>query len=128
MTNTARHLAWGIGWLFGLPLLAFTSVAVGLLPAGSQSVSAAVSILWTSGLIFVFGSWALKDAPAHGKSRYIALTYTVAWLLILVFAVFPYLFATRGAKDGLLASLKFLALLLALAIFCMGSFRLLGAL
>ena len=45
-----------------------------------------------------------------------AIAFTAAWFLIFVFAVFPYLFVTRGAKEGAVSSLKFACLLLLLLI------------
>lgn len=71
-------------------------------------------------MVVVFASWAGRDAPAHGKSRNVALGFTAAWFLVFVFAVFPYLFVTRGAKGGLVASLKFVSLCFALAIVWLG--------
>lgn len=77
-------------------------------------------MVWGIGLALIFASWALRDAPAHGKSRNIALGFTAAWFLVFFIAVFPYLFVTRGAKGGLVAALKFLSLCLGFAIFWLG--------
>lgn len=66
--------------------------------------------MWAAVLIGTFASWALRDAPAHGKPRSIALVFTAAWLLVYFLAVFPYLFATRGIKGGAVASLKLVLL------------------
>lgn len=127
MNNTILHLAYGIGWLFGVPVTAIIAFSVGLIPEGSPASSAVVSVLWALGLLALFASWAIRDAPVHGKSRYVAATFTVLWLVIPVVVIFPYLFTTRGAKEGLLASLKLASLLLALAVIWMGAFRLTGA-
>jgi hypothetical protein len=70
--------------------------------------SVVISAVWALGFITLFASWALKDAAEHGKTKTIALTFTIAWFLLPVLAVFPYLFATRGLRHGLIASLKFL--------------------
>jgi hypothetical protein len=71
-----------------------------------------LSVAWGIGLVAIFGSWSLVDATAHGKSRNVALAFTAAWFIVFFFAVFPYLFVTRGAKTGALASLRFLSLCL----------------
>jgi hypothetical protein len=119
MSNTYRHIAVAFAWLVALPALAVALFASGTLPI-SQFHSAVVSVTWGVGLVGVFGSWALRDAPAHGKSRNVALGFTVAWFLVFFLAVFPYLFVTRGGKDGFVASLKFVSLCLAFAIIWLG--------
>ena len=119
MKNTSRHIAVAIAWLFGLPALALALLVSGALPS-SQFHSTAVSVAWGIGLVGIFASWALRDAPAHGKSRNVALGFTAAWFLVFVLAVFPYLFVTRGAKGGLVASIKFVSLCLAFAIIWLG--------
>lgn len=118
MSNTSRHLTAAIAWLFA-PLVVIPAFVWGALPA-TPLLSTLVSILWGLGFVCVFASWAFRDAPAHGRSRNVALGFTAAWFLVFFFAVFPYLFVTRGAKGGLVASLKFLSFCLALAIAWLG--------
>jgi hypothetical protein len=115
MSHTGRHLLFAAAWLFGLPLLAASSVLVTSV-AFSPLASWLVSAVWALGLAAVFASWALKDAPAHGKPKSLAVIFTVAWLLVLFLAVVPYLFATRGFKAGALAAVKFLCFCLVCAI------------
>ncbi|MEF7615511.1 hypothetical protein V4F39_16465 [Aquincola sp. MAHUQ-54] len=119
MSNTTRHIAAALGWLIALPLVAVALFALGALP-GSELHSTVVSVVWGSGLVAVFSSWALRDAPSHGKSRNVALGFTAAWFLVFFFAVFPYLFVTRGVRSGLVASLRFLSLCLGFAILWFG--------
>jgi hypothetical protein len=119
MSNTSRHIAAALAWLFALPLLALALFASGVLPS-LPFHSAAVSLAWGIGLVAIFGSWALRDAPAHGKSRNVALGFTAAWLLVFCLAVIPYLFVTRGAKGGLVAALKFVSLCLGFAVIWLG--------
>lgn len=115
MSNTARHVAAAAGWMFGLPLLAVVLFASGVLPRSSFH-STVVSIVWGLRLVTIFASWALRDAPAHGRSQVVALAFTAAWFLVFVLAVIPYLFVTRGARDGLIATLKFICLCLGFSI------------
>lgn len=119
MSNTSRHIAAAFAWLFVLPLLLVALSFSGSLPT-SEFHSAVLSLIWGVGLVSIFASWSLRDAPAHGKSLYVALGFTAAWFLVFVLAVFPYLFATRGIKRGLVASLKFLSLCLAFGIAWLG--------
>lgn len=119
MNNTSRHIAAAAAWLFAVPLLAVPLVASGALPS-SPLHSKVVSVVWGIGLVLIFASWALRDAPAHGKSRNLALGFTAAWFLVFFLAVFPYLFVTRGAKGGLVAALKFISLCLGFAIVWVG--------
>jgi hypothetical protein len=119
MSNTSRHIAAALTWLFVLPIFAFVLFASGAMPSSSLR-SAAVSLVWGIGLVAIFASWALRDAPAHGKSRNVALGFTAAWLLIFFLAVIPYLFVTRGARGGLVAALKFFSLCLGFAIVWLG--------
>lgn len=127
MSNTSRHIVAAFAWLVGLPLVAFLLFASGAL-SSSTFHSAVVSLVWGIGLVAIFASWALRDAPVHGKSRNVALAFTAAWFLVFVLAVFPYLFVTRGAKAGSVAALKFVSLCLAFAIVWLAVPRLFGGL
>ena len=112
MQRTHRHVLFALAWFFGVPLLVVPLFIAGAFAyAGPASVLA--SLFWGLGLAAVFCNWALKDAPAHGKPKSVAVVFTAAWLLVFVLAVFPYLFATRGFRAGVLASLQFLSLCLA---------------
>lgn len=102
-----------------MPLFGVALFAVGALPS-SPLHSMIGSVVWGLGLVAIFASWALRDAPAHGKSRNVALGFTAAWFLVFFLAVVPYLFVTRGAKGGLVAALKFVSLCLGLAIAWLG--------
>jgi hypothetical protein len=115
MANTQRHLLIATGWLFGVPLLGVVlALSFGALPG--QPLYFSFSALWGLGFLAIFWSWASKDAPDHGRPRAVAVWFTAAWLILFFFAVIPYLFVTRGAKNGLLSSVKFLCLLLVCAI------------
>ncbi len=70
-----------------------------------------------AGLLAIFGSWVWRDVAEQGKSRYVALTFTMGWLLFPFVVVFPYLFLTRGIKQGFVSSLQWLSLMIAGLIF-----------
>lgn len=109
MGNTARHVILGCLWFHG-----FLLAAAGLFRNGALSSSplptALTFVVWTLGMALVFASWAWRDAPTHGKSRKLAVACAAGWCLVFCFAAVPYFVATRGAKRGSLAGLKFLAL------------------
>jgi membrane protein YdbS with pleckstrin-like domain len=109
MTNTARHVLFAVAWFFGFPLVVLAGTMVGAIPF-SQFHSVLLSVAWGLGLVATFASWSFRDAPSQGKSVYLAAAFTAAWFLVLALAVFPYLFATRGARHGAIASMRFLAL------------------
>jgi hypothetical protein len=115
-----RYLLFGAGWFFSVPLLAFAVFSVAA-SDGNVAVSTLVSVVWTLGLVCIFWAWASKDVIALGKSKNVARWFTAAWLVLLVLAVFPYLFVTRGLKNGLLASLQFACYLLACGIVFVGA-------
>ena len=79
-----------------------------------------------SGVAGLTASWALRDAPAHGRSRNAALVFVAGWFVVFALAVFPYLFFTRGFKNGLVAALKFTSLCLAFGVAWLGLGVLLG--
>ena len=112
MNRTHRYLLAAAAWLWGIPLLGIALMLLGAFPQSSLH-GTLVSALWGLGLIAMFGTWAWQDAPAHDKSQWLALGCTAAWFLVFFFAVFPYFFLTRGAKQGAIASLQFVCLLLA---------------
>ena len=125
MTNTKRHILFAVTWFFGFPILVLVATLTGAIPF-SQFHSTLLSIAWGLGLIATFASWSFRDAPSQGKSVYIAAAFTAAWFLLFALAVFPYLFATRGPKQGALASLRFLALCLGCLLGWVAIFPLLG--
>jgi hypothetical protein len=114
-----RYLLFGAGWFFSVPLLAVAVFAYSAF-GGNVVLSTLVSVVWTLGLVGIFWAWASKDVVALGKSKNVARWFTAAWLVLLVLAVFPYLFVTRGLKNGLLASLQFACYLLACGIVFLG--------
>ena len=118
-----RYLLFGAGWFFSVPLLAVAVFAYSAF-GGNVVLSTLVSVVWTLGLVGIFWAWASKDVVALGKSKNVARWFTAAWLVLLVLAVFPYLFVTRGLKNGLLASLQFACYLLACGIVFLGVPRL----
>lgn len=119
MGHTFRHIVLAAAWLFTLPLLVMAWVSSG--PSGLWTMTPAVfTAAWGAGLAAVFASWALRDAPAHGKPRAVAWGFTAAWLVMFFLAVFPYLFVTRGARGGFVAALKFAALLVVLGLVWLG--------
>jgi hypothetical protein len=114
MTSTHKHMLAALAWLVCCPLIFVALFVKGVTAPTSMNFSIA-SIIWGLGLVGCFGSWAWRDAPAHGKPRTLAMAFTAAWLLVFVLAAFPYLFVTRGARGGSAASLKFIAYCVACA-------------
>jgi hypothetical protein len=112
MTHTQRHLAFAAAWLFGLPLLVLPLFVLGAFPPGELH-SVIWSVVWGLGLVGAFASWAIRDASAHGKSVYWAVLFTAAWFVVFCLAAIPYLFVTRGLREGALASLRYAAFVLA---------------
>jgi hypothetical protein len=126
MGHTPRHVVAGLAWFVLVPAVLVPLVLSGALPATLLHSSVA-SVVWGVGLVVIFASWALRDAPAHGKSRNAAWGFAAAWFVVFVLAVFPYLFFTRGLRGGLLASLKFACLCLVVVIVWVAVPRLFGA-
>ena len=121
MNHTTRHVLLGVAWLAVAPILVVIFAFSGTLDPGSLRSSAAVaSIVWGLGFVGIFASWALSDAPTHGKSKAAAIAFSASWLLLSFLAVVPYLFYTRGFRGGTLASLKYVSLCLALGILFVG--------
>jgi hypothetical protein len=121
MTHTTRHVLLGAAWLAVAPILVVTLVFSGTLDRDSfRSFAAVASIVWGLGFVGIFASWALRDAPTHGKSKASAVAFSASWLLLSLLAVVPYLFYARGFRGGTLASLKYLSLCLALGILFVG--------
>ena len=108
MNSTHKHMLAALAWLVACPLVFVPLFVKGAVAPTGMNFSIA-TIIWGLGLVACFGSWAWRDAPAHGKPRSLASAFTAAWLLVFVLAVFPYLFVTRGARGGTAASLKFIA-------------------
>jgi len=109
MTHTQRHIAIGVTWLIGFPLALLTLAPASILPL-SEFQFKLLSYAWGGGLVATFGSWSIKDAPTQGRPIYVAMGFTAAWLAVFAAAVIPYLFVTRGLKNGAIASLWFLAI------------------
>ena len=103
-----------LAWLVVCPLVFVALFVRGVAATTGMNLSIA-SVIWGLGLVACFGSWAWRDAPAHGKTRSLAMAFTAAWLLVFLLAAFPYLFVTRGAREGAAASLKFIAYCVACA-------------
>jgi hypothetical protein len=108
MTHTQKHLRLAAVWLCGWPAILIPRFSFEVFPA-AEFQSKLLSIVWGFGLVATFASWSFRDAPAHGKSVYLAARLTAAWFLLFFLAAVPYLFATRGAKLGFVASLRYLA-------------------
>lgn len=125
MSHTHRHVVLGVAWFFGYPLVVIALILLGAVPL-SEFHGLLLSVVWGLGLVSVFGLWSFLDAPRHGKSVLVAAVFTAAWFLVFVLAVFPYLFVTRGARLGLLASLRFLGLLLVCSVGWVGLLLLVG--
>ena len=73
-------------------------------------------MIWVLGFAGIFFSWARLDVSAHGKSKGTAAFFAGLWPFLLVVAHIAYLFYTRGLRNGLLASLKFVCFCLAAVI------------
>lgn len=125
MSHTQRHVALGVAWFFGYPLLVIALILLGAIPF-SEFHGVVLSATWGIGLASVFGVWSFADAPQYGKPILVAAVFTVAWFVVFVLAVFPYLFVTRGAKLGLLASLRFIGLVVACLVGWVGLLPLVG--
>jgi len=108
MAHTKKHLLIATAWLFSCPVFIIIFATFGALPTGEFN-NTLLSAVWGLGLVATFASWSFRDAPAHGKSVYFAVAFTVAWFFVFFLAALPYLFATRGARQGFFASLKYLA-------------------
>ncbi|RJP64805.1 MAG: hypothetical protein C4535_16485 [Comamonadaceae bacterium] len=126
MTYTHRHIIAGVSWFFGLPAVGISLLFSGLLPVDQSVGAATISLLWGAGLLGVFGSWAWQDAPQHGKSRYVALSFTMGWILLPFLVVFPYLLLTRGVKEGFASSLQWFCVVIGVLIFFVGVIPWLG--
>lgn len=64
-------------------------------------------MIWVLGFAAIFFSWARVDAIQYGKSKSSVVAFTLLWPFLIGFAHLGYLFYTRGFRNGLLASLKF---------------------
>lgn len=126
MTHTHRHIIAGVAWFFGLPVVGFILLISGLVPIESSFAGGLISLIWGAGLLGVFTSWVLRDASEHGKSRYFAMSFAMAWILLPYLVVFPYLFLTRGLKEGISTSLQWFCLLMAVLIVVVGAIPWLG--
>lgn len=126
MSNTHRHLIAGIFWFLGLPLAGIALIETGLIAVEMSVASSFATWLWGAGLLGVFASWSWRDVHKHGKPRYLAVGCSAAWILLPFLVVFPYLFITRGVKQGLVTSLQYLCFLLAGLVLFMSLVPLLG--
>lgn len=108
MTRTHKYLLAALAWLIAWPFAFVLPLAKGLATA-TPFYMGSVSVIWWLGLVACFGLWTWADAPTHGKPRTIAAGFTALSVVLLVLAVPPYLFVTRGARGGLRASLVFAA-------------------
>jgi hypothetical protein len=117
MNRTLAHLLYGTLWLMAFTLVVAV-IARGANPDfGQMRFYAQVgSIIWVLGFAAIFYSWARKDAPAHGKSGKSAAVFAALWLFFNAVTNVVYLFYTRGFRNGLLATLKFVSFLLAAGI------------
>ena len=118
MTHTSRHLLLAFAWLLGFVVLVILlSSSFDLSDIGKNQYRGQLgSIIWVLGFAGIFFSWARLDASAHGKSKGTAVLFAVFWPFFLVVAHIAYLFYTRGLRNGLLASLKFVCFCLAAVI------------
>ncbi|MBC7376344.1 MAG: hypothetical protein H7346_02785 [Burkholderiaceae bacterium] len=114
MSPIHKHMLAALAWLVVCPLVFVALFVRGVAAPTGMNLSIA-SVIWGLGLVACFGSWAWRDAPAYGKTRSLAMAFTAAWLLVFLLAAFPYLFVTRGAREGAAASLKFIAYCVACA-------------
>lgn len=117
MSRTARHLIYALLWL-----ATFTFVVVLLMHGANPEIgrtgfyAQVGSVFSVMGFACIFFSWARVDAPSHEKSVKSAAVFAVFWLCFNLLAHVAYLFFTRGLRNGMLATLKFICFLLAAGI------------
>lgn len=109
MTRTSRQLLLSLSWLLGFGILVIlVSSSMDLSDPGRNAFYGQLgSIVWVLGFVAIFFSWARVDAIQHGKSKASVVVFTLLWPLLIGFVHLGYLFYTRGLRNGLLASLKF---------------------
>lgn len=127
MSRTLAHLLYATLWLTGFTVVVAAMTRGANPDFGQMGFYAQVgSIVWALGFNAIFYSWARKDAPAHGKSAKSAAVFAALWLFFNVVAHEVYLFFTRGFRNGLLATLKFVCFVLAAGIAWFAFSRALG--
>jgi hypothetical protein len=115
MKRTLAHVVVAVGVMYVAFGTLMALVSRGSIPPGPPS-QWLFSLAFLAPLTLAFLSWSWQDAPALGKSRAYAVVFTAAWFAIAFLAPVPYLFFTRGAKRGFLASLQYVCLLLVVAL------------
>ena len=123
MNRAVRHLLYGFAWLVGFIVLALAVASSwDLSDLGRNQFRGQVgSLIWVLGFAAIFFSWARVDVAEHGKPRGAALLFAALWPFLVFIAHIGYLFYTRGLRSGLVASLKFVCYLLAVAIALAGA-------
>jgi hypothetical protein len=119
LNRTNRHLLYALAWLLGfvvLVQLAVTGPLQGASGAIAMVYAQFATIAWVLGFAAIFFSWARLDAEEHGKSRSVAVMFALLWLLFNVLSHVAYLFLTRGWREGLLSTAKFICFVLGGAI------------
>ena len=128
MTRTSRHLLLSLSWLLGFAVLVvFMSSSMDLSDPGRNQFHGQLgSMVWVLGFVAIFFSWARVDAIQHGKSKTSVVVFTLLWPFLIGFVHLGYLFYTRGFRNGLLASLKFVCFCLSAGLAMLLLAKLLG--
>jgi hypothetical protein len=119
LNRTNRHLLYALAWLLGFVVLVQLAVTGPLQNASSATAmvyAQFATIGWVLGFAAIFLSWARLDAEEHGKSRNVAVMFALLWLFFNVLSHVAYLFLTRGWREGLLSTVRFICFLFAAAI------------
>ena len=105
---TKKYSALALGWFVAIPI-----IGIILEQYDMRIERVPGSILWSGGLCVLFYSWARLDAQRHNVSMRTVYWFTLAWILLPIVIVFPYLTYSRGWRNGLIASAKYFLLILA---------------
>jgi len=115
MNRHLRYILFGFVWLLAL------IVTVLFAPSSSDFgqavfVGQTIFVVWAIVAWLAYYAWLRGDAAEYGRPHVSAVLFALLVPFLNVLGHFIYLFYSRGARDGLLACLKFLVALLALGV------------